>query len=201
MVSETADTDFAAEFHTWVAAQAIQLSKGCTAWLPRKTRIKPSGDARDEFNVGTRGENITAIRKKLKNLISTASGKKLNCGWPGENSATRLRQLKLSLTIDDNEWSVVPEDIMKVLDYLKDGVDRAVLACLGLNKVHLTYHADWDDIPSTRKKSIKRKTTNDTSASIQEEPGNHNEEDVQLEDVGNDCCKAQKVVFTPFLLN
>ncbi|POW02641.1 hypothetical protein PSHT_12015, partial [Puccinia striiformis] len=163
MVSETADTDFAAEFHTWVAAQAIQLSKGCTAWLPRKTRIKPSGDARDKFNVGTRGKNITAIRKKLKNLISTASGKKLNCGWPGENSATRLRQLKLSLTIDDNEWSVVPEDIMKVLDYLKDGVDRAVLACLGLNKVHLTYHADWDDIPSTRKKSIKRKTTNDTT--------------------------------------
>ncbi|KAI7937486.1 hypothetical protein MJO29_014801 [Puccinia striiformis f. sp. tritici] len=172
MVSKTADTDFAAEFHTWVAAQAIQLSKGCTVWLPRKTRIKPSGDARDEFNVGTRGQNITAIREKLKKMISTASGKKVNCGWPGENTETRLRQLKLSLTIDDNKWSVVPKDIMKVLDHLKDGVDRAVLACLGLNKIHLTYHADWDDIPSTCKKSIKRKKPKDTSASTQEEPGN-----------------------------
>ncbi|KAI9615391.1 hypothetical protein KEM48_005592 [Puccinia striiformis f. sp. tritici PST-130] len=185
MVSETADTDFAAEFHTWVAAQAIQLSKGCTVWLPRKTRIKPSGDARDEFNVGTRGQNITAIREKLKKMISTASGKKVNCGWPGENTETRLRQLKLSLTIDDNKWSVVPKDIMKVLDHLKDGVDRA--------------------------KSIKRKKPKDTSASTQEEPGNqelsrgdsggqnedgrlnppksvnaNNEEEVQSEDVGDD---------------
>ncbi|KAI9607995.1 hypothetical protein H4Q26_005447 [Puccinia striiformis f. sp. tritici PST-130] len=147
MVSETADTDFAAEFHTLLVT-------------------------RDEFNVGTRGQNITAIREKLKKMISTASGKKVNCGWPGENTETRLRQLKLSLTIDDNEWSVVPKDIMKVLDHLKDGVNRAVLACLGLNKIHLTYHADWDDIPSTRKKSIKRKKPKDTSASTQEEPGN-----------------------------
>ncbi|POW12436.1 hypothetical protein PSTT_04518 [Puccinia striiformis] len=141
MVAETTDADFAAEFHTWVAAQAIQISKGCTAWLPRKSRIKPSGDERDEFNVGTKGKNVTAIRVKLKNMISIATGKKVSCGWPGENTETRLRELKLSLEIDTNKWSVEPKDFMQPLDYLKDGVDRAILACLGLNKVHLTYHS------------------------------------------------------------
>ncbi|POW09496.1 hypothetical protein PSHT_09103, partial [Puccinia striiformis] len=149
MVAETTDADFAAEFHTWVAAQAIQISKGCTAWLPRKSRIKPSGDERDEFNVGTKGKNVTAIRVKLKNMISIATGKKVSCGWPGENTETRLRELKLSLEIDTNKWSVEPKDFMQPLDYLKDGVDRAILACLGLNK--------WDDVPTARKKSTKRK--------------------------------------------
>ncbi|KAI9612932.1 hypothetical protein KEM48_004008 [Puccinia striiformis f. sp. tritici PST-130] len=161
MVAETTDADFAAEFHTWVAAQAIQISKGCTAWLPRKSRIKPSGDERDEFNV-------------LKNMISIATGKKVSCGWPGENTETRLRELKLSLEIDTNKWSVEPKDFMQPLDYLKDGVDRAILACLGLNKVHLTYHSEWDDVPTARKKSTKRKDGErdpDDSANVQEEQG------------------------------
>ncbi|KAH9467941.1 hypothetical protein Pst134EA_011562 [Puccinia striiformis f. sp. tritici] len=174
MVAETTDADFAAEFHTWVAAQAIQISKGCTAWLPRKSRIKPSGDERDEFNVGTKGKNVTAIRVKLKNMISIATGKKVSCGWPGENTETRLRELKLSLEIDTNKWSVEPKDFMQPLDYLKDGVDRAILACLGLNKVHLTYHSEWDDVPTARKKSTKRKDGErdpDNSANVQEEQG------------------------------
>ncbi|KAH9452675.1 hypothetical protein Pst134EB_016627 [Puccinia striiformis f. sp. tritici] len=174
MVAETTDADFAAEFHTWVAAQAIQISKGCTAWLPRKSRIKPSGDERDEFNVGTKGKNVTAIRVKLKNMISIATGKKVSCGWPGENTETRLRELKLSLEIDTNKWSVEPKDFMQPLDYLKDGVDRAILACLGLNKVHLTYHSEWDDVPTARKKSTKRKDGErdpDDSANVQEEQG------------------------------
>ncbi|POV99943.1 hypothetical protein PSTT_13443, partial [Puccinia striiformis] len=164
MVAETTDADFAAEFHTWVAAQAIQISKGCTAWLPRKSRIKPSGDERDEFNVGTKGKNVTAIRVKLKNMISIATGKKVSCGWPGENTETRLRELKLSLEIDTNKWSVEPKDFMQPLDYLKDGVDRAILACLGLNKVHLTYHSEWDD-----RKDGERDP--DDSANVQEEQG------------------------------
>ncbi|KAI7935911.1 hypothetical protein MJO29_015214 [Puccinia striiformis f. sp. tritici] len=175
MAAETTETDFAREFCMWVAAQGIQLSKGCEVLMPRKSRIKLSGDARDQFNVGTKGQNITAIRLTLRDMISIATGKKLSCGWPGENTETRLRELKLSLEVDSNEWSVGPKDFMQPFDYLKDGVDRAVLACLGLNKVHLTHHAEWEDVPTTRKKSTKRKKSTDrdpnNSANTQEEQG------------------------------
>ncbi|KAH9463978.1 hypothetical protein Pst134EB_003521 [Puccinia striiformis f. sp. tritici] len=169
MAAETTETDFAREFCMWVAAQGIQLSKGCEVSMPRKSRIKLSGDACDQFNVGTKGQNITAIRLTLRDMISIATGKKLSCGWPGENTKTRLRELKLSLEVDSNEWSVGPKDFMQPFDYLKDGVDRAVLACLGLNKVHLTHHAKWEDVPTTRKKSTDRDP--DNSANTQEEQG------------------------------
>ena len=52
MLAQKEDTDCAAEFHTWVAAQAIQINRGCGVVVPKKRRIKPVGDITDQFRVG-----------------------------------------------------------------------------------------------------------------------------------------------------
>ncbi|EFP87584.2 uncharacterized protein PGTG_13955 [Puccinia graminis f. sp. tritici CRL 75-36-700-3] len=39
MLAQDKDSDAAAEFHNWTAAQAIQISKGCGATAPQRTRI------------------------------------------------------------------------------------------------------------------------------------------------------------------
>ncbi|KAI9629192.1 hypothetical protein KEM48_011038 [Puccinia striiformis f. sp. tritici PST-130] len=86
-----------------------------------------------------------------------SSGNKLSCAWPGENCDHRLKEMKLSLEIDENQWSLIPTDIMIPLEKLKGGLDRTVLACLSLNKIHITYHPDWEAPPSKIKTPDKRK--------------------------------------------
>ena len=49
MLAQDKQSDAAAEFPTWVAAQAIQINKGCEVVTPRKSNIKQLGDIQDEF--------------------------------------------------------------------------------------------------------------------------------------------------------
>ncbi|PLW22536.1 hypothetical protein PCASD_16156 [Puccinia coronata f. sp. avenae] len=138
MLAEDDKNDSAAEFHTWVAAQAIQLDKGLDV-ATKSSRIKPTGDIRDQFRVGVLAKNVSAIRKKLRELIRIASGGKINCAWPGENSQEVLKQMKITVRIDPNDWNVTLADIQRPLEELRGGEDLSVLACLGLNKIHMTY--------------------------------------------------------------
>ncbi|KAA1087258.1 hypothetical protein PGT21_027293 [Puccinia graminis f. sp. tritici] len=137
-------TDAAAEFHTWVATQAILINKGIEPAVPRKKRTKPVDEITEKFRVGNLADNISAIRAKLKELIR-------------EDSANRLRDLKISVRIDENDWNIEPSDLCKPLVQIKGGTDVAILACLGLNKIHLTYHPEWDSPPRTHKKSATGK--------------------------------------------
>ncbi|KAA1090017.1 hypothetical protein PGTUg99_033843 [Puccinia graminis f. sp. tritici] len=157
MLADQPHTDAAAEFHTWVATQAILINKGIEPAVPRKKRTKPVDEITEKFRVGNLADNISAIRAKLKELIHTASGRKLHCAWPGEDSANRLRDLKISVRIDENDWNIEPSDLCKPLVQIKGGTDVAILACLGLNKIHLTYHPEWDSPPRTHKKSATGK--------------------------------------------
>ncbi|KAA1112708.1 hypothetical protein PGT21_007083 [Puccinia graminis f. sp. tritici] len=170
MLATDDDTDAAADFHTWVAAQAIQLKKGCEPSLPQKRRVKPTGDISDKFRVGNLAQNISAIRSKLKDLIHIASGRKLRCAWPGEDSENRLREKKLSIKIDQNDWNIVPSDLYRPLVKISAGMDTVILACLGLNKIHVTYHPDWETPSKPRKKLARRKKNlDDDEESSQDE--------------------------------
>ncbi|PLW51321.1 hypothetical protein PCASD_01002 [Puccinia coronata f. sp. avenae] len=45
----------------------------------------------------------------------------------------------MTVRIDPNDWNVTLADIQRPLEELRGGEDLAVLACLGLNKIHMTY--------------------------------------------------------------
>ncbi|KAH9474112.1 hypothetical protein Pst134EA_001157 [Puccinia striiformis f. sp. tritici] len=157
MLGGTKGVDAPAQFHTWVAAQSIQVNNGCQPTEIKQQRIKSVGDVTDKFLVDTVANNIHEIRVQLKEMIRTSSGNKLSCAWPGKNCAHQLKGMKLSLDIAENDWSLIPSYIMIPLEKLKNGLDRTVLACLSLNKIHLTYHPDWDAPPPKSKAPDKRK--------------------------------------------
>ncbi|PLW40579.1 hypothetical protein PCASD_07809 [Puccinia coronata f. sp. avenae] len=142
MLAQNEKTDAAAEFHAWVAAQAIQINRGCKVVDPTKASIKPVSNIRENFQVGRLNKNVQAIRIKLKELISTASGGKLQVAWPGINCKEKLKEWKLAVKIDENDWNVTVNDIQRPLVGTLKGVNISILACLGLNKVHVTYHGN-----------------------------------------------------------
>ncbi|KAA1064555.1 hypothetical protein PGT21_007583 [Puccinia graminis f. sp. tritici] len=181
MLAQNKETDPAADFHTWTAAQAIQLSNGCGTTLHLQSRIKTVDDVAEKFRAGKHADNIKAIRDKLRHLIYVASGHKLNAPWPGEDTDYRLRELKFSFAIDDNQWNIEPNDLKKPLVKLNCGTAMGILACLGLNKIHLTYHPDWEDIsPRPRKKQTntnKRKNKRNREGEEDEDEDEDEEED------------------------
>ncbi|POW18292.1 hypothetical protein PSHT_05986 [Puccinia striiformis] len=136
-------------------------------WLPKRSRLKTVASPR-KSNTAHQGcwrctvsDNIHEIRIQLKELIRISSGNKLSAPWPGEDCGNKLRAMKLSLEIDENYWNLKPIDIMVPPQTFKHGLDRTVLTCLALNKIHLTYHPDWDTPrkiknPDKRKHSSKR---------------------------------------------
>ncbi|KAI9605007.1 hypothetical protein H4Q26_002978 [Puccinia striiformis f. sp. tritici PST-130] len=153
MIASKNGRDAHAEFHIWVAVQAIQIENGCQPTEIKQQRIKAVSDITNKFLANKVADNIHKIRVKLKELINEflahipsscsgiSSGNKLSCVWPGENCEKRLKQMKLSLEIDKN----------------KDGLDQTVLACLSLNKIHLAYHSDWEAPPPKSKNPDKGK--------------------------------------------
>ncbi|PLW53635.1 hypothetical protein PCANC_04320 [Puccinia coronata f. sp. avenae] len=134
MLAEDNKNDSAVEFHTWVAAQAIQLDKGLDV-ATKLSQIKPMGDIRDQFHRFLQRMFLPSERSSE----SIASGGKINCAWPGKNSQEVLKQMKMTVRIDPNDWNVTLADIQRPLEELRGGEDLAVLACLGLNKIHMTY--------------------------------------------------------------
>ncbi|PLW34261.1 hypothetical protein PCASD_17908 [Puccinia coronata f. sp. avenae] len=162
-------TDAAAEFHTWVAAQAIQQKRGCNIVAKRVSRVKPTGDIRDQFRVGNLNNNVHVICVRLRELINIASGGKVQAAWPGIDCKEKLKAWKLSVTIDENDWGVTVDNIQRPLVEVAAGPDKAILACLGLNKVHVTYHGnetnDAEDArPRKRRATHKRKQAPDSTS-------------------------------------
>ncbi|KAI9611337.1 hypothetical protein KEM48_004487 [Puccinia striiformis f. sp. tritici PST-130] len=136
---------------------AIQIENGYQPTQIKPQRTKAVGDVSDQFLKGTVSDNIHEIRIQLKELIRISSGNKLSAPWPGEDCGNKLRAMKLSLEIDENYWNLKPIDIMVPPQTFKHGLDRTVLTCLALNKIHLTYHPDWDTPPRKIKNPDKRK--------------------------------------------
>jgi hypothetical protein len=89
--------------------------------------------------------------------------------------------LKLSFAIDDNQWNIEPNDLKKPLVKLNCGTAMGILACLGLNRINLTYHPDWEDIsPRPRKKQTntnKRKNKRNREDEEDEDEEEDNEDD------------------------
>jgi hypothetical protein len=66
MLAQDKKSNAPAEFHTWVAAQAIQINKGCEVVALTKSNIKPLGDIRDEFQFGKLIVSLLLIPVKRK---------------------------------------------------------------------------------------------------------------------------------------
>ncbi|KAI9605743.1 hypothetical protein H4Q26_004108 [Puccinia striiformis f. sp. tritici PST-130] len=113
------------------------------------------GNINDQFLA--MANNVHEICIQLKDMIRISSRYKLSCAWPGENCNNQLKEMKPSLEIDKNQWSLIPTDIMIPLEKLKGGLNQTVLACLSLNEIHLTYHPDWQAPPSKIEHPDKRK--------------------------------------------
>ncbi|KAI9611290.1 hypothetical protein KEM48_004530 [Puccinia striiformis f. sp. tritici PST-130] len=149
-------TDAPAQFHTWVAAQAIQIENSCQPTEIKQWRVRSVGNINDQFLA--MANNVHEICIQLKDMISeNQQQNKLSCAWPGENCNNQLKEMKPSLEIDKNQWSLIPTDIMIPLEKLKGGLNQTVLACLSLNEIHLTYHPDWQAPPSKIEHPDKRK--------------------------------------------
>ncbi|KAH9455107.1 hypothetical protein Pst134EA_022583 [Puccinia striiformis f. sp. tritici] len=148
-------TDAPAQFHTWVAAQAIQIENSCQPTEIKQWRVRSVGNINDQFLA--MANNVHEICIQLKDMIRISSRYKLSCAWPGENCNNQLKEMKPSLEIDKNQWSLIPTDIMIPLEKLKGGLNQTVLACLSLNEIHLTYHPDWQAPPSKIEHPDKRK--------------------------------------------
>ncbi|KAI7937057.1 hypothetical protein MJO28_015956 [Puccinia striiformis f. sp. tritici] len=156
MLARDVKTDVATEFHTWTAAQAIEINKGIVPNLHLPSKKKDTTKVIDEqaelFRVGNHKINIKALRTKLRELIYTASGHKINAAWPGEDTDYGLRQMKISLEIEPNDWNIIPDDLKQPLVHLGSGPALAILACLGLNLIHLSYHPEWETVPPRPRK-------------------------------------------------
>ncbi|WAQ82998.1 hypothetical protein PtA15_3A364 [Puccinia triticina] len=66
-------------------------------------------------------------------MISIASGNRLDCGWPGENTAAQLKNKKLKLHVPKNEWNVRRKNFYKPLSRLHKGTVKGIMACLHLD--------------------------------------------------------------------
>jgi hypothetical protein len=75
-------------------------------------------------------------------ILGIASGGKLQVAWPGVNCKEKLKEWKLAVTINENDWNVTVNNIQRPLVKTIKGVKISILACLGLNKVHVTYHGN-----------------------------------------------------------
>ncbi|POW14725.1 hypothetical protein PSTT_02721 [Puccinia striiformis] len=156
MIGEQNGSDASAEFRIWVAAQSIQINNGCQPTEIKRQRTKSVGDVTDQFLANRVSDNVHEIRVKLRELIREGSGGKYSCPWPGKDCKNKLKQMKLSLEIDDNHWNLIPSDMMVPPEKFVHGIDRTILACLGLNKIHITYHPDWEAPPSVIKNPDNR---------------------------------------------
>ncbi|KAI7933949.1 hypothetical protein MJO28_017384 [Puccinia striiformis f. sp. tritici] len=180
MIGEQNGSDASAEFRIWVAAQSIQINNGCQPTEIKRQRTKSVGDVTDQFLANRVSDNVQEIRVKLRELIREGSGGKYSCPWPGKDCKNKLKQMKLSLEIDDNNWNLIPSDMMVPPEKFVHGIDRTILACLehphrlglrqgladlipplnrigsGLNKIHITYHPDWEAPPSVIKNPDNR---------------------------------------------
>ncbi|KAI9613052.1 hypothetical protein H4Q26_010326 [Puccinia striiformis f. sp. tritici PST-130] len=139
MIAAKNGRDARAEFHIWVAAQAIQIETVVSQWksnnsAPSLLATSPTNfwpvSLADFFFPDKVSDNVHEIRIKFKELIRIGSGNKLSCAWPGHNDAAGK---------------------------IKNGMDRTVLACLSLNKIHLIYHPEWEVPPPGSKNPDKRK--------------------------------------------
>ncbi|KAH9446992.1 hypothetical protein Pst134EA_028976 [Puccinia striiformis f. sp. tritici] len=112
MIGEQNGSDASAEFRIWVAAQLIQINNGCQPTEIKRQRTKSVGDVTDQFLANRVSDNVHEIRVKLRELIREGSGGKYSCPWPGKDCKNKLKQMKLSLEIDDNHWNLIPSDMM-----------------------------------------------------------------------------------------
>ncbi|KAI9616802.1 hypothetical protein KEM48_005048 [Puccinia striiformis f. sp. tritici PST-130] len=112
MIGEQNGSDASAEFRIWVAAQSIQINNGCQPTEIKRQRTKSVGDVTDQFLANRVSDNVHEIRVKLRELIREGSGGKYSCPWPGKDCKNKLKQMKLSLEIDDNHWNLIPSDMM-----------------------------------------------------------------------------------------
>ncbi|POW10736.1 hypothetical protein PSHT_08661, partial [Puccinia striiformis] len=71
-----------------------------------------------------------ATEPYVRSSENTASGHKINAAWPGEDTDYGLRQMKISLEIEPNDWNIIPDDLKQPLVHLGSGPALAILACL-----------------------------------------------------------------------
>ncbi|POW01790.1 hypothetical protein PSTT_12270 [Puccinia striiformis] len=118
MIGEQNGSDASAEFRIWVAAQSIQINNGCQQ---RKSNDSAPNRVSD---------NVQEIRVKLRELIREGSGGKYSCPWPGKDCKNKLKQNEALFGIDDNNWNLIPSDMMVPPEKFVHGIDRTILACL-----------------------------------------------------------------------
>ncbi|KAI7953667.1 hypothetical protein MJO28_006214 [Puccinia striiformis f. sp. tritici] len=70
MIASKNGRDAHAEFHIWVAVQAIQIENGCQPTEIKQQRIKAVSDITNKFLANKVADNIHKIRVKLKELIN-----------------------------------------------------------------------------------------------------------------------------------
>jgi hypothetical protein len=75
-------------------------------------------------------------------LLAIASGGKLNVAWPGVDCEKKLKEYKILVKVDENNWNVTLKDIQQPIVKVKAEIDISILECIGLNKIHMTYHGN-----------------------------------------------------------
>ncbi|KNZ51187.1 hypothetical protein VP01_4055g2 [Puccinia sorghi] len=125
MLSEENET--AAEFHTWVASQAIQMNKGCDVVVPRK-------------RVGKKFLDV--LRVIGHNVMNTEYVCADICLLDFQVNWQRITFFLLNVEASFNvlglkKWNIGPNNLHQQLVDLRVGQDVAILACLVFKKIDL----------------------------------------------------------------
>ncbi|KAI7963123.1 hypothetical protein MJO28_001217 [Puccinia striiformis f. sp. tritici] len=88
--------------------------------------------------LGSKKANTAAIRSKLRNAIRKASHGAWQSGWPGTNTATVLRSLGVTLSVQVNDHLITAAEFCKRPSDMRIGQSRRVLTALANGWFKLT---------------------------------------------------------------
>ncbi|POV95118.1 hypothetical protein PSTT_16455, partial [Puccinia striiformis] len=144
------DTDQTQSFFRFVTGkQAVKDVSG--SWpVPARTLKRRGGIEGDNPDcahcLGSKKANTTAIRTKLRTALRKATHGAWQSGWPGTNTATVLRSLGVTLSIQVNERLITAAEFCKRPSDMRIGQSRRVLTALANGWFKLTGPPAPDDI-------------------------------------------------------
>ncbi|KAI9608681.1 hypothetical protein H4Q26_004866 [Puccinia striiformis f. sp. tritici PST-130] len=144
------DTDQTQSFFRFVTGkQAVKDVSG--SWpVPARTLKRRGGIEGDNPDcahcLGYKKANTTAIRTKLRTALRKATHGAWQSGWPGTNTATVLRSLGVTLSIQVNERLITAAEFCKRPSDMRIGQSRRVLTALANGWFKLTGPPAPDDI-------------------------------------------------------
>ncbi|EFP84693.1 uncharacterized protein PGTG_10852 [Puccinia graminis f. sp. tritici CRL 75-36-700-3] len=106
---------------------------------PRKRRRGVDGDDPNcPHDLGSKKANTNEVRKLLRDALSKATHGAWQNGWPGTKTAAKLRQLGVTLSVQDNDQNITAADFCKRPSDMFIGQTQRILLAFSKGWVKIT---------------------------------------------------------------